>query len=152
MKASHWLNQLVSLALAALFLLPLLWMLSASLRPAGLPPPRGIEWILSPLTLSNYARIFDILPFGRYIFNSLFISLMGVLLTLLIASWAGLGMSLLGKRARFRLLLLSAILQIIPITAVWLTRFLLFTWIGLTNSRWSLLAPALMGSSPLFVL
>src|SRR5512134_331321 len=105
MKANAWLNHLLSLAMAALFLLPLFWMFSASLRPAGLPPPRGIEWILSPLTFSNYLRIFDILPFGRYIFNSLYISFVGVLLTLLTASWAGLGMSLLGKRGRFRLLL-----------------------------------------------
>jgi multiple sugar transport system permease protein len=104
------------------------------------------------LTFSNYVRIFEIVPFGRYIFNSLYISIVGILLTLLTASWAGLGMSLLGSGGRLRLLILSAILQIIPITAVWLTRFLLFAWIGITNSRVSLLAPALMGSSPLFVL
>lgn len=152
MKINHWLNHLFSLAIAGLFLLPLLWMFSASLRPAGLPPPRGIEWIPSPATFSNYLHIFEILPFGRYIFNSLFISIFGVLLTLLTASWAGLGMSMLGKRGRLRLLILSAILQIIPITAVWLTRFLLFAWIGVTNSRLSLLAPALMGTSPLFIL
>jgi multiple sugar transport system permease protein len=152
MKVNRWLNHLLPLAIAGLFLLPLLWMFSASLRPAGLPPPRGIEWILSPLTFSNYLRIFEILPFGRYVFNSLYISSVGVLFTLVTASWAGLGMSLLGKRGRLQLLILSAILQIIPITAVWLTRFLLFAWIGITNSRLSLLAPALMGSSPLFVL
>lgn len=152
MKTSHWSRHLLSLAVAGLFLLPMLWMVSASLRPAGLPPPRGIEWISSPLTFANYRRIFEILPFGRYIFNSLYISLLGVLLTLITASWAGLGISLLGKRGRLRLLILSLMLQIVPLTAVWLTRFLLFAWIGLTNSRWSLLAPALMGSSPLFVL
>jgi multiple sugar transport system permease protein len=152
MKASAWLNHLLSLAIVGLFLLPLLWMFSASLRPAGLPPPRGMEWIPSTLTFSNYLRIFEILPFGRYMFNSIYISSLGVALTLLTASWAGLGMSLLGKHGRLRLLIVSAILQIIPITAVWLTRFLLFAWIGITNSRWSLLAPALLGSSPLFVL
>ena len=152
MKVNHLLNHLFSLAIAGLFLLPLVWMFSASLRVPSLPPPRGIEWIPAPLTFSNYARIFEILPFGRYVFNSLYISITGVLLTLLTASWAGLGMSVLGKRGRLRLLILSAILQIIPITAVWLTRFLLFAWIGVTNSRLSLLAPALMGSSPLFVL
>jgi multiple sugar transport system permease protein len=152
MQASHWLNHLLSLAIAGLFLLPLFWMFSASLRPAGLPPPRGIEWIPSTLTFSNYLRIFEILPFGRYVFNSLYISFIGVAVTLLTASWAGLGMSLLGKRGRFRLLVFSASLLIMPITAVWLTRFLLLAWIGVTNSRLSLLAPALMGSSPLFVL
>jgi uncharacterized membrane protein YbaN (DUF454 family) len=36
-------------------------------------------------------------------------------------------MSLLGKRARLQLLVLSIILQMIPVTAFWLTRFLLFS-------------------------
>jgi len=152
MKVNRLFDHMVSLGIAALFLLPLFWMLSASLRVPALPPPRTIEWIPSPLTFSNYARIFEILPMGRYVFNSLFISVIGVLLTLLTASWAGLAMSQLGKQARLRLLILAAILQIIPFTAVWLTRFLLFAWMGITNSRLSLLAPALMGSSPLFVL
>ena len=152
MKVKSALDHMISLGIAALFLLPLFWMLSASLRVPGLPPPRTVEWIPSPLNFSNYTRIFEIVPMGRYVFNSLYISLIGVLLTLLTASWAGLGMSQLGKAARLRLLILSAVLQIIPFTAVWLTRFLLFAWIGITNSRLSLLAPALMGSSPFFVL
>ena len=95
----------------------------------------------STLTFSNYLRIFEILPFGFSVFNSLYISFIGVALTLL-SSWAGLGMSLLGKRRRLRLLILSAVLLIIPITAVWLTRFLLLAWIGVTYSRLSLLASA----------
>ena len=143
---------LLSIALSGLFLLPLLWMFSASLRSPGLIPSRGLEILPEAPTLANYARLFEILPFGRYLFNSLFISLVGVLLTLLTASLAGFGMSLLGKRTRLRLLILSGILQMIPVTAVWLTRFLLFAWLGITNSRLSLLAPALMGSSPLFIL
>jgi multiple sugar transport system permease protein len=143
---------LLSIALSGLFFLPLLWMASASLRSPGLIPSRGLDILPEAPTLASYARVFEILPFGRYLFNSLFISVAGVLLTLLTASLAGFGMSLLGKRARFRLLILSGVLQMLPITAVWLTRFLLFSRLGITNSRLPLLAPALMGSSPLFVL
>lgn len=145
-------HHLVALTLAATFILPLIWTVAASLRPAGLPPPRGIEWIPASPTLDNYIRIFDILPFARYTFNSLLVALTGVLLTLLTASWAGFGMSLLEKRARFRLLILSILLQLIPFTALWLSRFLLFAQLGITNSRFSLIAPALMGTSPLFIL
>ncbi len=152
MKISRLPKTLVSLALTGLFILPLFWMISASLRQPGLPPPRGIEWIPSPLVLSNYARIFDILPFGRYLLNSAITTAIGVALTLATASLAGFGMSLLGKRARLRLLVLSAALQMIPVTALWLTRFLLLAWIGQTNSRLALVAPAIMGSSPLFIL
>jgi multiple sugar transport system permease protein len=143
---------MLSIVLTALFLLPLFWMFSASFRAPGQPLPRGIEWIPSAPTLANYGRIFEILPFGRYILNSFAVALTGVLLTLLTASWAGFGMSLLGKRARLRLLVLAVVLQMIPVTAFWLTRFLLFAKAGITNSHFALIAPALMGTSSLFIL
>jgi len=151
-KLAAFLHHLVLSAFAAAFILPLVWTVAASLRPAGLPPPRAIEWIPESPTLENYARLFEILPFARYIFNSLIVALTGVLVTLVTASWAGFGMSLLGKRARFRLLILSIFLQLIPFTALWLSRFLFFAQLGITNSRFALTAPALMGTSPLFVL
>ena len=152
MKVSRILRHLLSLALAGLFLLPLMWMFLGSLRTPGLPPPRAMEILPADPTLTNYARIFEILPFGRYLFNSSLVALIGVALTLVTASWAGFGMSLLGKRARLSLLILSAFLQMIPITALWLTRFLMFAKLGISNSRFALIAPALMGTSPLFIL
>jgi multiple sugar transport system permease protein len=145
-------QHLLSLLLTFIFLLPLFWMFSTSLRVPGLPPPRTIEWIPQPLTFSNYARIFSMLPFGRYLFNSVFIAALGTVLTLIVASWAGLGMALLDRRARVRLLILAAVLQMIPIASLWLTRFILFARLGLSNSYITLLAPALMGTSPIFIL
>lgn len=149
---NNLLKQLLSIPLTGLFLLPLWWMFSASLRAPGLLPPRELEFLPADPTFINYLRIFAIVPFGRYLFNSSIVALSGVLLTLLTASWAGFGMSLLGKRARLRLLILSAILQMIPVTAFWLTRFLLFSKLGITNSHFALIAPAWMGTSPLFIL
>jgi multiple sugar transport system permease protein len=139
-----------SIALA--FLLPLVWMLSTSLRQPGLPPPRVIEWLPQPVAWSNYTRIFEILPLGRYFLNSLLVALLAVPSTLMTASWAGLGMSLLGARARRRLLAFTVGLLMTPVTALWLTRYLIFAWAGWIDSYLSLLAPALMGSSPLFIL
>lgn len=147
-----FLQHSVSFALTGLFLLPLIWMFSASLRSPGTPLPRALEWIPASPSLLNYVRIFQILPFERYILNSFLVTFSGVLLTLITASWAGFGMSLLGKHARLRLLLLSAILQMIPVTAFWLSRFLLFARLGITNSHLALIAPALMGTSSLFIL
>lgn len=133
-------------------LLPLIWMVSASLRQPGLPPPRTIEWIPRPLAWSNYTRIFEILPFGRYVVNSLLVAGLALPVTILTASWAGFGISQLDKRVRDRLLILSVGLLMVPITALWLTRFVLFKWLGLVNTYGALVAPAIMGSSPLFVL
>jgi multiple sugar transport system permease protein len=142
----------VSIALAVVFVLPTLWMVSTSLRAPGLPPPRNLEWLPNPPVWANYARIFELVPLGRYTLNSLFVASLAVTLTLVTASWAGLSMAQMDERARNRLVALSIGLLLIPITALWLARFVLFTWLGLIDSYGALVAPALMGSSPLFVL
>lgn len=144
--------QAVSVLVAALFALPLVWMVAASLREPGLPPPREFEWVPDPLVLGNYPAVFELLPLGRYTLNSILVAGLAVPLTLLTASWAGFGMAQLPARHRQRLVLLSLALLLVPITALWLTRYVFFSWVGLTDSYGALLAPALMGTSPLFVL
>ena len=146
---------LLSAAIALVFALPLMWMLSASLRQPGLPPPRHFEWVPNPVVWSNYAALFEpgaVVPLARYALNSVLVAALAVPLTLLTASWAGFAMAQLPARDRRRLALLSVALLMVPITALWLTRYVLFTWLGLTDTYGALLAPALMGTSPLFVL
>jgi multiple sugar transport system permease protein len=142
----------VPLLVAALFLLPLLWMLTASLRDPGLPPPRTIEWLPDPVRPGNYGAVFEMLPFGRYLLNSLAVVALAVPLTIITASMAGFAMALLERRSRLVLVVVSVALLMVPVTALWLTRFLLFRWVGLTDSLVALVVPALAGSSPLFVL
>ena len=48
------------LLVVAVFLLPLLWMVTASLRDTGLPPPRSIEWLPQSLSLDNLAAVFEL--------------------------------------------------------------------------------------------
>jgi multiple sugar transport system permease protein len=143
---------IVALAAAILFVLPLVWMVSTSLRQPGLPPSPTIEWIPRPVWWRNYIRLFTLLPFGRYLLNSIIVVLLALPLTLLVSSWAGFGMSQLGSKARGRLLVLSVGLLMVPITALWLTRFVLFKWMGLVDTYAALVAPAIMGTSPLFIL
>jgi multiple sugar transport system permease protein len=145
-------GHLLPLSVAALFLLPLLWMITASLREPGLPPPRTVEWLPVSPSPQNYAAVFELLPFGRYLLNSLAVVAMAVPLTIITASMAGFAMALLERRSRAALVVLSVALLMVPLTALWLTRFLLLSWVGLTDTLLALVVPALAGSSPLFVL
>jgi multiple sugar transport system permease protein len=142
----------VPIAVAALFLLPLAWMASASLRQPDQAPPRTIEWVPDPVVLDNYPRVFEILPFGTYLFNSLVVVAVAVPLTIVTSSMAGFALAQLTRRMRMRLVVLSLALLMVPITSLWLTRFLLFRWVGLVDSLAALVVPAIMGTSPLFVL
>lgn len=145
-------RHVIAFGVAVLFLLPLAWMAAASLRQPGLPPPRTVEWLPQPAAWSNYRSLFDLLPLGRYTLNSLFVTTLAVPLTLVTASWAGFAISQMEEPWQRRAVVMTLGLLMIPITALWLTRFVLFTRLGLINTYGALLAPALMGSSPLFVL
>jgi multiple sugar transport system permease protein len=57
-----------------------------------------------------------------------------------------------GYQVRRLLLTLSIGLTIMPLTAVWLARFVLFDTLGWIDTYLPLLAPALMGSNPFFML
>lgn len=141
-----------ALAVAALFVLPLIWVVSTSLRQPGLPPPPAIEWLPSPLFWSNYREIFEIVPLGWYLLNSLRVGVVAVPLTLLVASWAGFAMAQLPAGLRQRLVALTVALLLVPTASLWLMRFVLFSQLGLIDTIWPLVAPALMGSRASFVL
>jgi multiple sugar transport system permease protein len=152
LRRSFLTRHLVPIVVAGLFLLPLLWMTTASLRPPGQPPPTTVEWLPASPRLDNFTSVFELLPFGRYLLNSLAVVLLAVPLTIVTASLAGFAMALLERTSRVALVILSVALLMVPITALWLTRLLLFRWVGLTDSLLALVVPALAGSSPLFVL
>ena len=68
----------IAILVAGLFLLPLYWMISSSLKPNYQVlefPPR---WLPNPVRWQNYPEALTYVPFGRYALNTLFITLMTV--------------------------------------------------------------------------
>jgi multiple sugar transport system permease protein len=148
-RAGH---HLLALSVTAVFSLPLFWVMVASLRAPGLPPPSQIEWWPQEPHYRNYALIFELLPFGRYLANSLLVVAAAVPLTLLTSSLAGFSLAQLPGRQQRRLFALSVALLLIPAASVWIFRFQILRWLGLVDSLWALILPAFAASSPLFVL
>lgn len=144
--------QVAAITITLLFVTPLLWVVTNSLRPVGLPPPRTLEWLPQPLAWSNYSTIFHLIPLGRQIGNSILVSTVGALLTLLTASWAGFAMVQLPKRWQGWLVGLAIILLMVPSAAIWLPRYVIFTLLGLIDTYTALFAPAFMGTKSLYVL
>ncbi len=142
----------MALAVAVLFLLPLWFMVSGSLREPGTPPPRSAELLPDQPSTESYDRAFDLVDLGRHTVNSLVVALITVPAAVLIASWAGFGLLLLAGRARALLIGLSFVALMVPVTALLVPRFTLFRWLGLTDSWAPLVAPALIGFSPFYVL
>lgn len=143
---------LARLFVSILFLLPLLWMSAAALHPPGTPLPTSLQLLPAQPTASNFARVAALLPLARFTLNSLLVVALGVPLTLLTGSWAGLAMARLPRPAQRRWVIISLAVLMVPGIALWSTRFLIYRELGWIDTVWALIAPAWMGTSPFFVL
>jgi multiple sugar transport system permease protein len=145
-------RQPAAIGVALVFLLPLWFMASGSLRKPGTAPPRSPELLPRPASTTSYEQAFDLVDLGRYAFNSLLVAALTVPLSVLVASWAGFAILLLAGRARAVVVGLSFAALMVPLTALLVPRFALFRWLGLTDTWVPLIAPALIGLSPFYVL
>jgi multiple sugar transport system permease protein len=145
-------RQPAAIAIAIAFLLPLWFMVSGSLREPGTPPPRTPEVLPTPLSGTSYEQAFDLVDLARHTVNSLVVAGLTVPLAVLFASWAGFAFLLVAGRARRALIGLSFAALMVPVTALLVPRFVLFRWLELTDTWVPLVAPALLGLSPFYVL
>jgi multiple sugar transport system permease protein len=141
-----------AVAVTVVFALLLVFLVTGSLRTPGLPPPRTPELLPRPLAWGNYERAIELVDLDRAVLNSLFVALVFVPASVLVASWAAFAATLLSSRARGMLVAASVFALMVPVTAMLVPRFALFRWLGLIDSYGPLLAPALLGASPFYVL
>jgi multiple sugar transport system permease protein len=135
---------------AGLFLIPLLWMISSSLKPDyaifAVPP----QLIPNPPRWENYPEALAYVPFGRYTLNTLLISavtIVGHLLSCTIVAYAFARLRAPGRDALF-LVVLATMMLPYPVTMVPL--YLLFQRLDWVNTILPLTVPAFFGS-PLYI-
>ncbi|MDR1635346.1 MAG: carbohydrate ABC transporter permease [Bifidobacteriaceae bacterium] len=125
-------------ALAIFFLFPLVFMFVSSLKPDAqiLSDMNSLNTFLpvGDISLDNYAEVFDRVPVGRFMLNSVIVTVATVGLGLIVNSMAGFALSRLEWRGRK--IALSAIIAtlIIPIEAIavpmmyWVTKLPRLVW------------------------
>ena len=145
-------RQLIAVPTVALFLVPLWLMVVASLRPPGEAPSQTVQWFPSAPSWSNYVDVFEVVPFARYTANSLLVAAVAVPLSVVVASWAGFAIARLPRRSSMFLIVSCVVVLMVPATSLLVGRVSVFRWLGLTDTPIPLMAPALLGTSPLFVL
>ena len=136
---------------AALTVAPLLWMLSASFMPTGAantaPPPL----LPSKVTFEHYVELFSHLNLSRAFGNSLLVSLLGTVCTLITSSMAGYAFAKLefpGRQGLFRLLLTA---MLVPAQVGMLPLFLMLKALGLVNTFAGVLVPWLASVFGIFL-
>ena len=149
--SSGW-RSLGALAAGLLFALPLLLLVSGSLRPAGSPPPPTPELVPDPASTDSYPAAVDLGGLTQATAVSLLVAAIAVPVSVLVASWAGFAMTRVSRRASALLVGASLVALMVPITALLVPRFALYRVLGLTDTLVPLVLPALLATSPFYVL
>lgn len=110
-------------------------------------PVRELE-----ISWSNYSDLFQRFNFGRYLWNSVFITVMATLIMLLINSMAAFALAKYDFRGRDVVFVLIIATLMIPPTIVLVPTFFVASELGLINTPWAAILPGAATPTGVFLL
>lgn len=149
-KRRYWIDQIIShivlASLGVVFLLPLFWMISTSLKP-----PRQIfvfppVWIPHPLMWSTYLEALNFVPFFLYLKNTLTICISTVIGVLLSCSLVAYGFSRVQWPERNIVFIILLATMMIPYQVTLIPMYIVFNKLGWINTFKPLIVPFFFGT------
>ena len=138
---------------AFLMVFPFLWMVLTSLKDSSqafLIPPK---WIPDPFVWGNYPASLEALPFGLAYFNSLYISAIVIIVTLLTSSMAAYAFAKIDFPFRDALFVLFLATMMVPQQVTIIPLYLIMRQIGWLDTHLTLIVPpALFNAFAVFML
>ena len=147
----------IVLAIVSLFfIVPLVWIVASALRPAGslyqyANPLTWRTFIPSKPTLENFVHIFSKLNFGRAIANSLFVSLVTILLTVFVSSMAGFSLAKFSFRGKNLVFAIVLITFMVPFESIVIPLYILVKQLKIDNTYWALILPGVANGLAIFL-
>jgi multiple sugar transport system permease protein len=134
---------LITIAMAGLgvvFLLPFIWMISTSMKPEVDVFKYPIEWIPQNWNaVYNYSTVWSKSNFVLYYWNSIKISVLTTMLSVIFSSMAAYGFSKINFKGRDVVFIAVLAIYMVPHQAILIPEFLLYRWIGLFDSHLGLI-------------
>lgn len=118
------------------FMMPFLWMISASLKPEKDVFTYPIQWI--PQTwnaINNYRHVWEQSPFGQYYLNSIQVSVLTTLLSVTVSCMAAYGFTKVQFKGRDAIFILVLAIYMVPQQAILVPQFIIYRWLGLFDTH-----------------
>jgi multiple sugar transport system permease protein len=151
-KVLNWSLFCLMVIVAFIMLVPFFWMFSTSLKSLGEVFEYPPKWIPSQPRWENYARVWSVVPFGRYLLNSVIVSGSITLLHLLVASLSAFAFARLNFPGRDKLFLLYLATLMVPGQVTMIPNFILIKLLRLTDTYTGLILPNVFTAFGVFLL
>ncbi|PNV59523.1 sugar ABC transporter ATP-binding protein [Clostridium sp. chh4-2] len=144
----------VAAVMAVGFMLPLLWMVSSSLKSSMQVFESPFRWISDRIRWDNFMQVWinSELPFWKMFLNSLTISCISVVGQLLVSSMAAYAFAKIEFKGRNIVFMLMLVTMMIPVQALIIPRFMLFHILDLYDTLWSIILPNFFNVTSIFLL
>jgi multiple sugar transport system permease protein len=156
----HWgetigaaLGFLVLLGGGVWMLLPLVWMLSASLMPLSevikVPP---VWFAPTKYSFANYQEVWGRIGFAGFFFNSVFVAVTITAAQLLTSSMAGFAFARYEFPGRTVIFLIILSTMMIPFQVIMIPLFIMMARLGMVNTYWGMIVPAIVTPWGIFMM
>ncbi len=139
-QALKLLNVAMLVVLALFFVFPLYWIITGSLKDAVAINAQVPQWIPENPTLDNYVRLFN-QPAVAWMCNTVFMALMSMALTCLVASLAGYALAKKRFRGRKVLFMLLVCAMALPKQVIVIPLLKEMSFLGIHNNIWAVILP-----------
>ncbi|PYZ99240.1 ABC transporter permease [Alteribacter lacisalsi] len=138
---------------AIVTMIPFLWALSASFKPLAEIYEGGLNFIPQEFTFQNYVAIFtEQALFPRWLFNSVFVAVIGTALNLIFNSMAGYALARISFPGRRTLFITILAVLMIPAQVTMIPNFLILNELGWLNSYQGLIIPGMVNATFIFMM
>ena len=138
--------------LAAFFFIPFWWMIATSFKTYSEVYTSQYSLIPTSFNIDNYREVFKALPFGTYLLNTIKVSGLVIIGTLVTSSMAAYAFARLRFKGRDILFFLYLATLMIPRQVVLIPNFIIFRELGLLDSHWSLVLSGIFTAYGTFLL
>lgn len=144
-RIQHALIHVILIACAAVMFIPLAWTISTSLKDVSqiyLFPPK---WIPEPVRWQNYRDAVTAIPFVRYFFNTLFVTVLSIVGKVFSVTLVAFAFSRLQWWGRDTLFLVMLSTLMLPPHITLIPQFILFKQLGWIDTFLPLIVPDFFG-------
>ena len=138
---------IVLIFLSVLFLIPLLWMISTSLKTPDQIFSTDLKWIPNPVAWRNFSQAFEYVDLITAFKNTLFICILNVIGVIFSCSMAAYAFSVLKWKYREMLFYITLATMMLPEMVTLVPQFIIFQKIGFYGTFLPLIAPYFCGNA-----
>ncbi|WP_125608182.1 carbohydrate ABC transporter permease [Lapidilactobacillus bayanensis] len=142
----------ISVVSALLILFPIVWLILSSFKPSSELFSYPLRLFPKNFTIDHYKSVISGGFFG-YIYNSLFLAVVGTIITLAISAMCGYALAIYRDSIKYTNLVFGVFLlgTLIPGETLTISQFSVISFMGLYNNIWGVILPVVTTTTGIFM-